>query len=64
MKGIKVVAANEAFFLKAAQKIDVFVIKLQKIKREGFVFYRLVAPFDQQDLFNLGTAYESLVRLM
>jgi len=61
MKGIKIVAANEALFLKAAQTINISVIKLPKIKREGFVFYRVVAPFSQQDIFYLGIIYAKLL---
>ena len=61
MKAIQIVAANEALFLKAAQIIKVSVIKLPKIRIPGFVFYRVVAPYSQQDIFNLGVVYERFI---
>ena len=61
MKGIKIVASQEAMFLKAAVIINVSVIKLPKIKQEGFVFYRVVGPYRQHDLFNLGIVYGRLL---
>ena len=61
MKGIKINASNEALFLKVALIINVSVIKLPKIKMEGFVFYRVVGPYRQQDLFNLGIVYGRLL---
>ena len=61
MKGIKIVAANEALFLKAAQIIGVTVIKLPNIRIPGFAFYRVVTPFSQQDIFDLGIIYGRLV---
>jgi len=64
MKGIKIVASNEALFLKAALIINVSVIKLPKIRIPGFVFYRVVAPYSQQDIFRLGLAYGRLVKLV
>jgi len=61
MKAIQIVAAYEPLFLKAAQIINVSVIKLPKIRIPGFVFYRVVAPYSQQDIFNIGVAYTKLV---
>jgi hypothetical protein len=58
MKAIQIVAANEVLFLKAAQIINVSVIKLPSIRIQGFVFYRVVAPFSQEDIFNLAVVYE------
>lgn len=61
MKAIKIAAANEALFIRAAQIIGVSIIKLPKILLPGFVFYRVVAPFSQMDLFYLGIFYERLL---
>ena len=61
MKGIQIVASNEPQFLKAAKKLRLTVIKLPKIRIPGFVFYRVVAPFNQQDIFYIGVAYAKLV---
>ena len=61
MKAIQIVATNETLFLKAAQIINVSVIKLPSIRIQGFVFYRVVAPFSQQDIFNLGEVYGRLM---
>ena len=64
MKGIQIVASHEPQFLKAAKKLGLSVIKLPKIRIPGFVFYRVVAPYSQQDIFYIGVAYTKLVSLL
>ncbi|HEY5370494.1 MAG TPA: hypothetical protein VIJ75_16035 [Hanamia sp.] len=63
MKCIQIVAANESDFIKAANSINLSVIKLPKIRKEGFVFYRVVAPYSQQDIFYLGVVYWKFVEV-
>jgi hypothetical protein len=63
MTGIKIVASNEALLHQAALAINVSVIKLPKINDPGFLYYRVVGPFTQQDIFYLGISYEKLIAM-
>lgn len=61
MKAIKILEANEALFIKASEIIGVTVIKLTKIRIPGYAFYRVVAPFSQQEIFYLGVVFGRLI---
>jgi len=63
MKGIKIVASNEALLHKASLETNVIVIKLTKINDPGFLYFRVVKQFNQQDIFYLGIVYGKLVAM-
>ena len=50
MKGIKIVASNEAVLHKAAVAINASLVKLTQINDPDFLYYKIVNPFSQQDI--------------